>query len=316
MPDLDLFDKHVDTLLEIEQDTAQKAAGPLRKPFRKVLALLIATWPGDDASDADKKAALARLNTETRLSPMGQVERAILSGATEALSHGIDAGASMGAVSARAFKRVLPAELELTARSVGVAMRQQVAHGTTVLSQAKTLEEAQTALILTNPANRVERIAKYVTNKASNTGLTVVAESDTDLVLVWRAERDACVHCLAYQGHSPVRGRYQAGLTFGKKPLKQNGPLTMPPLHPNCRCTQWVIHRDVVEPVRVALIREAKRSILRGWSVESESQAQRLDAAARLLAKPNGLPKSVQDYARSAVKRGEFKRGRVFPGAR
>lgn len=316
MPELTLFDGYVDSLLEIEHDTARKASGPLRKPFRRVLALLIATWPGDDASDDAKRSALRRLNTEALLAPMDAVEAAILSGATEALSQGIDAGAGMALVSATPFKRTVDAALEQAARYVRVAARQQVDRGTALLRQAQTLEQAQTALIAASPIPRVERVARHVTNKASNDGIELVAASDTALVLVWRAERDACVHCLAYQGHSPVRGKYPRNLTFGAKPLKQPGAVRQPPLHPNCRCTQWVIHKDVAEPVRVALLREAKRSILRGWSVESESDKVRVDAAKRLLAKPNGLPKSVQDYARTAVKRGEFKRGRVFPGAR
>ena len=72
----------------------------------------------------------------------------------------------------------------------------------------------------------------------------------------------------------------------------------------NCRCT--------VEPLRAqefadALRREADRSVLRGFSLESESMKVRIDAARRLLADPNLVaPKSVIDFARRAVRNGAF----------
>ena len=71
----------------------------------------------------------------------------------------------------------------------------------------------------------------------------------------------------------------------------------------NCRCT--------IEPLNDqsyadALRREADRSVLRGFSLESESMRVRVDAAERLLAQGVDAPKSVKAYAARAIKAGEF----------
>jgi hypothetical protein len=76
-----------------------------------------------------------------------------------------------------------------------------------------------------------------------------------------------------------------------------------PPLHPNCRCHIEIgISPDYAE----ALQREAKRSILKGFKMESESEKVRLEAAKRLLETETGMPKSVEKYAERSVKRGKF----------
>lgn len=71
----------------------------------------------------------------------------------------------------------------------------------------------------------------------------------------------------------------------------------------NCRCT--------VEPLRSreyaeALRREADRSVLRGFSLESESMKTRIEAADRLVKRGVDAPKSVVAFARRAVKAGAF----------
>lgn len=311
-----LFDQSADTLLEIEESTATKAVKPFIAPFRRMLGLLHAVWPGDGAPDTAKKLALRRVNTEVFMLSLSEVEATILEGMVEALTHGIDVGLVQaglkGSALASAFKRTPTIEMGTWVKATNGVMRRRVDAGTAVLQRASTMVEAQTGLALANPGPALVRHARWVTNRASNEGLTQVGEADPSSVLIWRAERNACVHCLAYQGHARVRGGYPTGLTFGKKPLHKN-PVSMPPLHPNCRCTQWLISRDTAKAIQEALLREAKRSILRGWSVESESNTVRVDAARKLLAKNPAMPKSVQAYARAAVRAGEFKRGRTFP---
>lgn len=76
----------------------------------------------------------------------------------------------------------------------------------------------------------------------------------------------------------------------------------------NCRCT--------IEPLNdksyaEALRREADRSVLRGFSLESESMGTRVDAAQRLLDKGVNAPASVIKFAERGVKNGKFStRGR------
>lgn len=78
----------------------------------------------------------------------------------------------------------------------------------------------------------------------------------------------------------------------------------------NCRCrTQpWLGSTDNARgpDLRVALRREAARSIATGWRRPSESERVRLGAAERLLAAGTTLPKSVQARARAAIRRGQF----------
>lgn len=314
-----LFDSNVDTLLEIEHATANKAVKPFLAPLKRVLALLVAFWPGDKASSEAKQKALVRINLETLLNPMAEAEFIILKGAVNALEHGIEAGKGMasavGVDTTQAFKHSLPDDLLHQARQLTGLARAQTMQAKAMLLTAETLDQAMQAATLASPRARVEATARAITNSASNRGINAVAESSPDLVEVWRAERDACVHCLAYQGQRRVRGGYPAGLTFGKKPLTTER-VAEPPLHPNCRCTQWILHKDTAEAVQAGLVREAQRSVLRGWAVESESTSVRVDAARRLLAKHPVMPKSVQAYARRAVARGAFARGKDFPGKR
>lgn len=310
---------NAEALLEIEKAAARKATTPLRKPFQRVLALLISAWPGDDASDEAKAAVIKRLNLGPLLGVTDAVESAILSSSLEALSSGIETGIQQATDSGvplnDSFKRTLPESVVSAARATGDAIREQVSKARALLRVASTLAEAQQAVSVAGHAiNRVEASSRWATNKASNEGLSAVNERSNDLVLIWKNERTACVHCLAYAGRMSNGDGYPGGLTYGDKPLSTER-IPSPPLHPNCRCTQYVLHRDVAGAVAKGLVREAKRSVLRGWSVPSESNAVRIYAAKRLLAQGSTLPKSVKDYAARAIRRGEFPRGRQFPGS-
>jgi hypothetical protein len=140
-------------------------------------------------------------------------------------------------------------------------------------------------------------------NAASNAATQDVGEASRS-PMVWEAERDGCVFCLALAGEVVET----AGDTFPKADLYAPTPKSLatvdaPPLHPNCRCRLAVLaSRDYAD----ALKREAQRSILRGHSLASESEAVRIRAAARLLERDPVAPKSVKAFAAQAVKRGRF----------
>lgn len=148
----------------------------------------------------------------------------------------------------------------------------------------------------------LERDVVTLVNHAGNAGSTAVADA-AGLPTVWVAEVNACVECLAYSGRVAAPGKtFPGGLTYGPKSYNPE-PVAFPPRHPRCRCT--------VEPLRAksyaeALRREADRSVLRGFSLESESMKTRLDAAERLVARGVDAPKSVIAYARRSIKAGEF----------
>lgn len=148
----------------------------------------------------------------------------------------------------------------------------------------------------------LERDVVTLVNSAGNAGATAVADA-AGLESVWVAETNACVECLAYSGQTTKPGKaFPGGLTYGAKSYNPE-PVAHPPRHPRCRCT--------VEPLRSklyaeALKREADRSVLRGFSLESESMKVRLDAAERLVEKGVDAPKSVVAFARRSVKAGAF----------
>lgn len=164
-----------------------------------------------------------------------------------------------------------------------------------------------------NAANVTRRDVTTLVNHAGNAGTTAVADA-SGMATVWIAETNACVECLAYSGRTAKPGKeFPGGISYGKR--TDSKPITAPPRHPHCRCT--------VEPLRskeyaAALRREADRSVLRGFSLESERMSVRVDAADRLLSKVttkadgtlevngHGVPKSVVAYAENAVKRGKF----------
>lgn len=136
---------------------------------------------------------------------------------------------------------------------------------------------------------------------------------------LWVAERDACVRCSAYAGRLVKTGEdFPGGLSWDPNQRDKNAPDVRPPLHPHCRCRlvpwnpAWAKEGEVSLPDAVA--REAQRSVARGFSLPSESNASRIRALKELL--QNGspqLPKTVLERAQRDLKRGEFARGRSVP---
>jgi hypothetical protein len=78
----------------------------------------------------------------------------------------------------------------------------------------------------------------------------------------------------------------------------------------NCRCqvSVWLGSAPGQPDFPERLKHEAARSVLKGWSLPSESNRVRLRAAESLLAGGGrGLPRSVQEEAALAIARGRFK---------
>jgi hypothetical protein len=139
-------------------------------------------------------------------------------------------------------------------------------------------------------------------NAGGNEGVRAVATA-ADVPVVWIAETNACVHCLAYAGHVVEGGKkFPGGLTFGPKSYFPDAIAT-PPRHPNCRCTLEPLNDQSYAD---GLRREAERSVLRGFSLETESMAVRIAAADLLLKRGVNAPKSVKAYAAKSVKAGRF----------
>lgn len=201
-------------------------------------------------------------------------------------------------------------------------VKQQLLHGEHAIDQVvgTDYKDATDALAETQRAvTTADRATTVVVNGAANTGSDAIAKV-LGAARLWIAERNACEHCLAYSGEvAEVDRSFTVGLTFGTKalvPWPEPNYLLCPPLHPHCRCrtTPWLgsVPGYTGPDLPAVLKREAQRSILTGWRMDSESERARLDAAARLLRRGTNLPKSVQARARAAVKRGQFNQ---FPRA-
>lgn len=200
----------------------------------------------------------------------------------------------------RKLPKVPPKPLVAAARE---AEKRIVAELAKARKLAKAGADPATVLAPVNGArNTLERTVASLVNEAGNAGSTAVADA-AGLPTVWVAETNACVTCLAYSGVIAKPGKsFPAGLTYGKRSTMTE-PSKYPPAHPNCRCT--------VEPLNApeyaaALRREADRSVLRGFSLESESMGTRVDAARRLIDRGVDAPKTVVAFARRAVRAGEF----------
>lgn len=320
--DMAQLESWAERLLGIEKATETDVQDVFQPILNRLFGLSVALWPGDDATLAEQQDMLERLNVDDLVTAVPRARQAIKRGAREALSHGLDVALEEARA---AGARVKPSTLPPSTRHISPAihartdaleavMRSKVAKTKILLRHATTQSEVLESLAIAQQGvNVAKAVARHSTNEASNDALTTVSHHIDSVVSVWRSERDACLHCLAYQGQVDDGKGYPQGLTFAKEPLSHD-KVPKPPLHPNCRCTQSLVHKDVVVPLAKSLKREAKRSVLRGWSRPSESEAARLDAAKRLVQSGNTLPKSVNEYARAAIKRGEFSRGRTPPG--
>lgn len=189
-------------------------------------------------------------------------------------------------------------------------LQEQVKRARMILAQAKTFNQAaQMNGVLEFGVHRAERLNAWAEVRTQAESL--VADLKPDQKAVWIAERNACVHCLAYQGVARSKDGFPGGLTYGDKPISHER-IPNPPLHPNCRCELRVVSKDDKE-IQKGLVREAQRSIVRGFSLESEPESLRLRATKRLLAKGVNLPESVKKYGQRSVNKGEYPRGRDVP---
>lgn len=219
----------------------------------------------------------------------------------EALGEGI-ADAAKTVESGTSFRKkpkldpelvALVATLQLQARDALRIARTLVGAGTDEVAMLSPLLENRTS---------TRRRLSLAINGSVNQGVEEVARAAGQDV-VWVSERNACVHCLAKSGQVVQPGQRFPTFTYGSRPIETGKGLKRPPLHGWCRCKLEVLnHQSYADALR----RESERSILRGFALATESPRVRIEAAERLLEQGTDAPKSVQQYARKAVKSGKF----------
>jgi hypothetical protein len=340
----------VAAMLELERKAVQAASGPLRRQLSDIFRLLagryVLLFGGlDRPADPVQAQQLTELLT-LELESIRRYDPA------PALSSAVAVATRAGVVYAN---RYLPDPFPLEHMPVDPAAQRAADEAPVAISDA--VDKAQQfaeqlpitgwddAVRTMGKANQaavdLERRTAWAVNRANSSAIRRVAAARGALLL-WVAEPDACVICLALSGHTidPSSGEgFDEEATFGKPGSAPDvyppgEPLMGPPRHPNCRCHPEVWYGPVVPEggpeetslynrpgvgakvdLPAALRREAKRSILYGWSVPSESSTVRIDAASRLLSKGAGLPKSVEARSRAAIKAGKFD-NRIHPSKR
>lgn len=163
--------------------------------------------------------------------------------------------------------------------------------------------------------NHADSTAVWVVHRAHNEGrsrgIDRVAGGGGQVLLLWRAERDACVYCLSLAGALTEPGEpFRPVVAVADRSQVPDHPVLAPPAHPWCRCAlePWFGAAEAdLTPLDLphALRREAQRSLASGQA--QASQAYRLRAAHRLLDLGNLLiPKTVQKRARKSLATGAF----------
>lgn len=251
----------------------------------------------EDASDDAIRFAVARL-----LPPL--VEGVALATISEAFATGTASAIELTDVPERRVAAVLAATPSAAVRKplVGIdALIADALNASRLLSLAGAERDAILAPVF-GAANSLQNRVTSSVVAAGNQGVRRAA-SAAGVPVVWIAETNACVHCLAYSGHVVATGKkFPGGLTFGAKSYFPDA-IASPPRHPNCRCFLEPLNDQSYAD---ALKREANRSVLRGFSLESESMTVRVAAAKKLLDEGVDAPKSVIAYAEKAVRAGEF----------
>lgn len=278
-----------DDLDGIEGQLVEAVAGPWAKrveTLRKA-ALTLYHARGGELTAAELRALLGKLDVPAPASKAA-VRKLLLAAAREgdarvAAKTTPHLGTTAAAAVAAAGGKPATAAAEARRRATGLGTVTNLADLLTVLGPlARSVSEMTGA---------AEWSAQTAANEAT---ISAAAQAESKLVVV--PERDACVECQSRGGDT---GEAATG--------------DPPPFHPRCRCE---LQEYVDEAVPKALKREAVRSVLRGFSLPSESEAARLRAAKELLRKKPTAPASVKAYAERAVREGRFPRGRATPNGR
>lgn len=313
-----------DRLRELEDRLLADVAEPARLAIIEATRRATAAWVrafGSVEADPTDTGALAAIRSafvrELRSLPL-DLERPLLDAAVAATWLGVDHAGVVLTAHAEDVPTVPAAvhpDVMDAARSAREMVSTRLDKTVGLVRAAGTFSELVNAMADAHHALAViRRQAAACTFGAAAHGVTIVTEA-AGVGRVWVAERDACLHCLGHAGHVVAAGEdFPAGLTYSVKPSGLD-PVAAPPLHPNCRCTCSPWRPEWTGPggsFPAALAREAQRSVLKGWSLESESNTARLAAAAALLRSPLIAPASVKAEARRAVRRGAFA-SRVVP---
>lgn len=309
---------HAAELYALEQAAARAITAPLRSRLIRIQRAAVIAWTrefGSPAAAADPirlgqvvagvQRDLADITPDASAPLRTWAARALDLGIRQG---GLEAGAPTAHISATLDDQTLR-----TIASADARIRARIADAEKALATAGPAFDDITQAVARahRAATDMQAAVVQAVNGAANTGLAAVADT-LGAQRLWIAEPDACLTCAGMSGRladpgEPFDPQYAAAFT-PKPRIWPPGDITTPPIHPHCRCrvTVWLGSAAGGADFPQALRREAQRAVLKGWSLPSESGPERVRAAQRLLARGVNAPKSIQAYARTAVRRGRF----------
>lgn len=270
------------------------------------------------AIDDEHAAFVAKMNAETaRLAAEFALDAEIAAAQDAAELHAARtleatiAAAERAALEQSLRDQAMAEQVQTSARHAAAAQRRAddaKARTSTMLDPATVMADggptpASALVALNQPARLADANARAeldaYTEAATRDARTKAALLGDEWGLMWVAHRDCCVNCLAYSGLVIAHDdHFDGGLSFRASNRDRFADaIPGPPLHPNDRCHLEVVHIASSDAASSALKREALRSGVLGWSLASESDKARREAAQELLHRQLRLPKSVLDRA-------------------
>lgn len=321
-PDLlALSDAQAAALIVAELAAADAASWPLRYALAQIRSQLVARQQlaaafGREAIGRDLKVWTARQLRETSaLLDRPAIVQVLQQAAQSAAATGAANAAAQAGIAEMIPARLDPAVTAVT-RTAPVTAAAHLRQAVQAVDGARGVADVEQALSVADRAPAALALAaQWAVNRAAATSVRATA-ARLGAELLWIAERDACVVCLALAGHIAdpnVGDGFDEFATFGPHrppaPWPPGQPLLSPPRHPHCHCqvVVWLGSASGQPDLPASLIHEARRSILRGFSRPSESHHVRLAAASKLLGTGAAdMPRSVRQYAAHAVAAGRF----------
>lgn len=326
---------HTEAIQRIEDQAIQQAVGGLDEEFTQAARDTTALWTrlfGGPRADAGDDKLLARILAAVR-DAIGRLFKGLGSRSRIALERALNPAVTLGVTQGAQVLSMLTGRrakgtsvkpsraLRRAARNLPDVVDEQHRSALGLLKAKLVRRLGLTgALAAVGKARgvvgRLKAAITHTVNEAVNEGIAEQIRQ-AGAKKVWVAERDACVRCAAYSGRVVDEDAdFPGGLSWDPNQRGRGEPLAGPPLHPHCRCRlapwedDWAV--PGVPSMPEVLQREARRSVARGWSLPTESNAARIRAARELIRMGPRLPKSVVEFASDAVRAGRFE-NRTFP---
>lgn len=330
-------EKQIAAIKEIEDKAIREATEARYSTVDKAIAQATKDWVTEFGSTRGTPEAGAALNRmigdalRASNSALGGLEESVISALSDAVGSAVAAAAEHGtafveaATGAQAAANVALPTVDLSEEAASVrAAAREGAEDAAKLLKPSIIERVGLRGILgalrqaRNALGRAKATITTSVNTNVQTVMKATSRANKAPFEVWVTERDACTRCTKYAGRLVKTGEdFPGGLSWDPKQVDESADPVRPPLHPHCRCSlvpwnpAWKKEGEVGLPETVK--REAERSIARGFSLPSESNASRIRALQELLDSNPKLPKTVLARARQDLKAGEFKRGRSVP---